>query len=233
MTASAQPRLAAIVPLPFSVAAAALHPVAGQPSLLRIVHGLLDATLEPACVVVAAAEGLAGDVRSLLVETGLAAVGVATADDTASRAQFLTVGLEHIVHQYPSAQYVLVHDVGQPLVSADARDRVIARLTAGDPVVLPALPVTDSVKSVDQDGNVTATVDRSTLRVVQYPRGFAIDRLATLLADAEFDADFDEMQAALGAGAPVTMVGGHGEAFIAELPRDALFVEAVIASRPR
>lgn len=234
MTASAHPRLSAIVPLPVSVAAnpaAAFDPLAGRPTLLRIVQALVDVALEPVCVVVAAADRLVGDVRRLLADAGLGAIGVASAGDAATRPQCLAAGLKHIVNDCVSARYVLVYDIRQPLVSADARDRVIARLTAGDPIVLPALPVTDSVKAVDQHGAVTATVDRSMLRVVQYPRGFAIDRLATLLADA--DAEFDEVHAAIGAAAPVTMVDGDGEAFIADLPGDARFVEAVIASRPR
>ena len=124
---------------------------------------------------------------------------------------------------------MLVHDVRQPLTSDAARDRVIAGLETGGTVVLPALAVTDSVKAVDEHGTVQATLDRSMLQTVQYPRGFALDQLVAVLAAAEDD----EADAALRAHLPVTMVEGDAAAILAELPRDADFVEAVIESRRR
>lgn len=222
------------MPLPIwdNDSAAAFHPLSGQAPLLRIVQVLLGAVADPVCVVVAAAERLVGDVRRLLVDADLASVGVAPVGGPATRAQCLSAGLEHVAAKRISARHVLVHNVRQPLVSADVRDRVIARLADGDPVVLPALPVTDSVKAIDKHGTVTATLDRSTLQVVQYPRGFAVDQLARLLARSTA-ANFDEADAAIRSRAPITLVDGDAEAFIAELPRDAGFVEAVIASRPR
>ena len=100
----------------------------------------------------------------------------------------------------------------------------------GGTVVMPELAVTDSVKAVDAHGSVTATVDRSVLRAVQFPRGFAVDTLAGLLAQRTSD-DFDEIAVAIGAAAPITFVEGDPDAFRAELPRDAEFIEAIIASR--
>ncbi|HEX2284704.1 MAG TPA: 2-C-methyl-D-erythritol 4-phosphate cytidylyltransferase, partial [Mycobacterium sp.] len=79
-------------------------------------------------------------------------------------------------------------------------------------------------------GAVTATLDRSTLRAVQYPRGFAADHLVELLARRTTD-EFDELEDAIRAGVPIAVVEGEPEAFVAELPRDARFVEAIIAGR--
>jgi 2-C-methyl-D-erythritol 4-phosphate cytidylyltransferase len=234
VTASSR-QLSTIVPLPISVAvdpSAAFYPVAGQAPLLRIVRTLLGAVPDPTCVVVAAAERLVADARQLLAEADMASVGVAPVGGPATRAQCLTVGLEHVARQTFSSRHVLIHDIRQPLVSANVRDRVIAHLVGGDPVVLPVVPVTDSVKAVDEHGAVTATLDRSTLQVVQYPRGFAVDHLARLLASFS-EAEFDEADAAIRARAPITTVDGDAEASIVELPRDAGFLEAVIASRPR
>jgi len=107
---------------------------------------------------------------------------------------------------------------------------VIAGMQAGGTIVMPQLAVTDSVKAVDIRGSVTATVDRSVLRAVQFPRGFTIDGLAGLLAQRTSDG-FDEIAVAIGAGAPITFVDGDPDAFRSELPRDAEFIEAVIASR--
>ena len=43
--------------------------------------------------------------------------------------------------------------------------------------------------------------------------------------------EFDELAMAIGAAAPITVVDGDPDAFRADLPRDAEFVEAIIASR--
>jgi 2-C-methyl-D-erythritol 4-phosphate cytidylyltransferase len=96
---------------------------------------------------------------------------------------------------------------------------------------MPALAVTDSVKAVDESGSVTGTLDRSMLRAVQYPRGFTADQLSQLLAGRTSD-EFDELDESLCTGTPITIVDGDSDAFAVELPRDAAFVEAIIACRP-
>jgi 2-C-methyl-D-erythritol 4-phosphate cytidylyltransferase len=95
---------------------------------------------------------------------------------------------------------------------------------------MPALPLTDSVKAVDAVGSVTATLDRSTLQTVQYPRGFTTELLSQLLAHSASD-DFDELSEALAARVAITVVDGDPDAFVVELPTDTTFVEAIIASR--
>ncbi|KUI01760.1 2-C-methyl-D-erythritol 4-phosphate cytidylyltransferase [Mycobacterium sp. IS-3022] len=231
MTASPAQRLSAIVPFPSTDhAAAAFQPLAGHAPLARAVRHCLNAVADPARVVVAVAEHLAGDVRALLTREAMTAVAVAVADASATRAQCLTVGLEHVVSQPFSAPFVLVHDVRQPLTPPDLRDRVIERLVDGTPVVLPVLPVTDSVKVVDEHGAVIASLDRSTLQAVQFPRGFAADHLARLLDESA--GEFDEAVAAIRSAMPITTVDGDAEAVLAELPHDAAFLEALIASHP-
>jgi 2-C-methyl-D-erythritol 4-phosphate cytidylyltransferase len=96
---------------------------------------------------------------------------------------------------------------------------------------MPVLAVTDSVKAVDANGSVTGTLDRSTLRAVQYPRGFAAEHLYRLLAGRTSD-EFDELDESLRTGTPITLVDGDSDAFAVELPRDAAFVEAIITCRP-
>ena len=46
----------------------------------------------------------------------------------------------------------------------------------------PSLPVTDTVKTVDELGSVLSTVDRATLRTVQFPRGFTASALWQLVS---------------------------------------------------
>ena len=217
--------LAAIVPLPVTFvhnAAAVFDPLAGEPPLARVVRTMHGAA------VVAVAEPLLGAVRESLAAHGLSAVGVAVAEDPGSRAQCLAAGLEYLKDE---PRHVLIHDIRRPLAPACLRDRVIGRLQAGSPVVMPVLALTDSVKAVDARGSVTGTLDRSTLRAVQYPRGFTADQLSRLLGQRTSD-EFDELDESLRTGTPITLVDGDSGAFVVELPRDAALVEAIVTCRP-
>jgi 2-C-methyl-D-erythritol 4-phosphate cytidylyltransferase len=217
--------LAAIVPVPGTVAtnkAAVFAPLAGEAPLVRVVRSAVAAG---AAVVVAAAEPLVQYCRENLAAQGLSGITVIPTADAGARAHCLAAGLGCI-----SARFVVVHDIRRPLASVALQTRVVAALRAGSPVVMPALPLTDSVKAVDANGSVTATLDRSTLHSVQYPRGFTAEVLRSLLAHRSSD-EFDELEEALAADAPITVVDGDPDAFVVELPRDRPFIEAIIASR--
>lgn len=214
--------VAAILPLPVTFADSAdavFAPLAGEPPLVRVSRTMLGAA------VVAAADPLVDRVRETLAAHGLSAVGVAAADAPGSRAQCIAAGQRNLKDP---PRHVLIHDIRRPLAPETLRDRVIGTLRAGSVVVMPTLAVTDSVKAVDAHGSVTGTLDRSTLRTVQYPRGFTADQLSRLLAGRVSDV-FDELEEALHAGVPITFVDGDSGAFAVELPRDAALVEAIIA----
>ncbi len=72
---------------------------------------------------------------------------------------------------------VLVHDAARALTPPAVFDRVAAAVSEQVPAVVPGLPVVDTVKSVDDQGLVTATPDRAALRAVQTPQGFRRDVL--------------------------------------------------------
>ncbi|MGY4649517.1 IspD/TarI family cytidylyltransferase [Mycobacterium sp. URHB0021] len=221
----------AIVPLPSAFIgnkAAAFGPVAGQAPLARVLRTMISGLSGPGDAVVAAAGALIDDVRQCLGAHDLSAVGLAVSGDHADRAGCVTSALEYLAGDNVSARWVLLHDLRRPLASPDLSHRVTAALRAGSDVVMPALPVTDSVKAVDARGSVTGTVDRSALRFVQYPRGFAVDQLTALLA-ARAGESFDEFDEAVRAGVPITLVDGDPSAIFAELPRDTAFLEAIIA----
>jgi len=77
----------------------------------------------------------------------------------------------------PSTKYVLVHDAARALATSDLAQRVLNELDSGESAVIPALNVVDTIKEVDRDGYVRNTPDRSVLRAVQTPQGFAVDVL--------------------------------------------------------
>jgi 2-C-methyl-D-erythritol 4-phosphate cytidylyltransferase len=216
--------IAAILPLQATFAentAAVFAPLAGEVPLARVARTMLGTA------VVAVAEPLADAVRETIAAQGLSAIGVVVAENPGSRAQCLVAGLQHL---NDTLGHVLIHDIRRPLAPTRVRGRVIAALRTGSPVVMPVLPVTDSVKAVDARGSVTGTLDRSALLTVQYPRGFAVQQLSRLLAGRTSD-EFDELDESLRTGTPITVVNGDADAFVIELPRDAAFVEAIIACR--
>lgn len=231
MTAFPGQRLAAVVTLPADEhAAASLQPLAGRSPLARVVDDCLEAVADRTAFVVAVGEPLADEVRAALARDALDAVCVEVVGGSASREQCLVAALERVVAEPVSATHVLVYDVRQPLTPSDLSKRVVEGLTRGASVVLPVQPVTDSVKVVDDRGVVTASLDRSTLQTVQYPRGFAAEHLGRLLEDSV--GEFDEAVEAIRSTVPIDTVDGDGEAVAVDLPHDRPFLEAVIAARP-
>jgi 2-C-methyl-D-erythritol 4-phosphate cytidylyltransferase len=216
--------LLGIVPLPVAAHAAAFAAVAGDVALVRTVRALLGGVPMPGVVVVAA-EPLAAGARSCLDSAGLSAVLVLTAEAPGTRRQCLATATEDAGGEPHPVTHVLVHDIGHPLATTDATERVIAGLRAGHPVVVPVLPVTDTFKAVTDGGAVIGTVDRTELRTVQYPRGYERATLRELIVG-----DADEFAAALSAGLSIATVDGDADGFAAELPADAELMDAITSA---
>lgn len=83
----------------------------------------------------------------------------------ATRAGSVRSGLEAVPE---SARYVLVHDGARPLATSELFGRVIGALRDGFDAVVPAVTVTDTLRSVRG-----GSVDRDAVRAVQTPQGFS------------------------------------------------------------
>jgi 2-C-methyl-D-erythritol 4-phosphate cytidylyltransferase len=79
------------------------------------------------------------------------------------------------------ALVVLVHDAARPLVSDEVIERVLAPLSEGWDGVVPALPVRDTIKTVEGDA-VSGTLSREQLIAVQTPQAFLADKLRAAYA---------------------------------------------------
>lgn len=212
--------LSAVLPLSEELdPESACMPIAGQASVVRALGAVLG-RVAASRIVVAVSEPFRAAVTEL-VGSMCVVIPVDPSSDWRAATQ---VGLEHLAVQPLSP--VLLHDWRHPLAPSEVTARVVAELAAGHRVVVPVTAVTDSVKEVDADGAVIATVDRTTLLNVQYPRGFAAATLADLLAR-----DTDPVAAALGAGEPVVTIDGHADAGRFTLPADAALLEAIITCR--
>jgi 2-C-methyl-D-erythritol 4-phosphate cytidylyltransferase/2-C-methyl-D-erythritol 2,4-cyclodiphosphate synthase len=127
----------------------------------------------------------------------------------ATRQASVRAGLEALAPRKPDI--VLIHDAARPFVSAALVSRAIAAAERSG-AAIPALPVTDTIKTVDSQGHVDKTLDRATLRLVQTPQAFKFERLlaAHRRAQAAGREDFtDDAALAEWAGMKVSVFAGE------------------------
>jgi 2-C-methyl-D-erythritol 4-phosphate cytidylyltransferase len=178
----------------------------------------------------------------LVVDDARAALGGAVEDAPADAVSCVTVGRgEGLGAAFTRAlaadpSVVLVHDPARAFAPVAMIHRVVDAVRNGADVVVPVLPVVDTIRVAGTDGQVSALVDRERLRIVQSPQGFAPDVLrrrygssgpsgngsddaaptegATHARAVALHAPpgADEVAAAVAAGATLTTVEGHVDA---------------------
>jgi 2-C-methyl-D-erythritol 4-phosphate cytidylyltransferase len=115
--------------------------------------------------------------------------------------------VSHALAEVPDAALVvLVHDAARPLVSDAVIERVLAPLSEGWDGVVPALPIVDTVKTVDGE-RVTGTPARETLVAVQTPQAFPVPTLRRAYA-GELAGATDCASLVEAAGGRITWVEG-------------------------
>jgi 2-C-methyl-D-erythritol 4-phosphate cytidylyltransferase/2-C-methyl-D-erythritol 2,4-cyclodiphosphate synthase len=127
----------------------------------------------------------------------------------ATRQASVRAGLEALMPHAP--EIVLVHDAARPFVSEALLSRAIDAMRHTD-AAIPALPVTDTVKSVDDQECVTGTIPRAGLRLVQTPQAFSFAALLDAhrrAAAAGLDEFTDDAALAEWAGLGVAVFAGE------------------------
>ena len=232
----------------------ALVEVGGRSLLRRAAQGLADSGVVDHLVVTAPGEHVERFAAEL---AGLAGAGVGirvVAGSSASRQASVALGLKAALESCPRAAVVLVHDAARALTPPETVRRVVAAVRAGHDAVVPALAVTDTVKEVapvgpDGPGAVAAapptaradvevvvgTPDRSRLRAVQTPQGFAVAALvrahelgAARGADEALAAS-DDAGLVETAGGRVVVVEGDPLALKVTTPLDLALAELLAA----
>lgn len=195
----------------------------GKPILEHALIGVFD-SIEPAQVIVVApraklttASGIARRVAGVASDT------VTVVEGGETRQASVAAGLAVLGDD---VEIVLVHDAARALAPGTLFDRVIAAVVDGG--VIPALPVSDTIKRVDASA-VEGTVDRSDLVHVQTPQGFPRRALVDAYAAAsrEFTDDAALFQEA---GGTVTVVEGEARAFKITTPWDLRRAENVLGA---
>ena len=154
-------------------------------------------------VIVVLAQAYAESAPAWLSDVAVVVVGGAT------RTESVQAGLGVV----PSdCRLTLVHDGARPFVMADLISRVIAAAHSGP--VIPVLPVTDTIKRMNEEGWILDTLSRSMLRMAQTPQGFPTDILSAAYDRQEDSPEFtDDALACERLGVRVSTVEGDPHNF--------------------
>ena len=124
---------------------------------------------------------------------------------------------------------VMIHDGVRPLVRASLiRACIAGSRTTG--ACIPALAATDTVKQVDGDGVITATLNRRSIYMAQTPQTFAtgLIRRAHKMAVAKNFTATDDASVAEFADARVCVIPGDPDNIKITHPQDLALAEAVL-----
>ena len=240
----------------------ALVPVGGTSLLRRATAGLIDAGVVSHLVVTAPAddvERFRAELAGLLdgssdgapngigeigetVPTRMSGVGTMVeivSGSPRSRQASVALGLAAALAAVPQADVVIVHDAARALTPPEVTRRVVSAVRAGHEAVVPALPVTDTVKEVEageagEPEPVVGTPQRARLRAVQTPQGFRTDTLvAAHRAGAERAGDealaaSDDAGLVEACGGSVVVVAGDERAMKVTTPMDLALAELLV-----
>jgi len=124
---------------------------------------------------------------------------------------------------------VLVHDGARPLVNIQCITNVIQAATVYQAAVV-AVPVKDTIKTVNDSGTVTGTPERQTLWSIQTPQGFHAPILRRAYERAAQDGYLGTDDASLveRLGVSIKIVVGSYENIKVTTPEDLIIAEALM-----
>jgi len=193
----------------------------GRTLLECAVAGLLESGVVDHVVVAVPADRIGQAAQALGDRVTVVAGG-------AERAESVSLALAGLSLLPAPAEFVLVHDAARALTPPQLIVRVVDALRSGHRAVVPALPLSDTIKAVDANGVVLGTPDRAGLRAVQTPQGFATDLLLRAYERAG-TADFtDDASLVEQLGGQVQVVDGDPLAFKITTQLDLLLAQTVV-----
>jgi 2-C-methyl-D-erythritol 4-phosphate cytidylyltransferase len=202
----------------------ALREIGGKTLLEHSIRAMVAAREVNAVVIAAPQEWLNE------VETILAQLSAANPTSVVIGGRTRTESVRNAAHVLSDADIVLIHDAARPFVPTEVVSRVIGAVQAGASAVVPAVPITDTIKQVDEAGRVIQTIARDELRAAQTPQGFTRTALEQALATRATGAT-DEAALMETLGIPVLVVPGHSESMKITRPFDLVVAEAILRRR--
>ncbi len=196
----------------------------GRTLLERAVAGLIDSGVVDHIAVAVPADRL-DQARQVVGDRATVVAG------GPERTQTVSLALAALIEsaQSHTPDFVLVHDAARPLTPPGLIVRVVEALRAGHAAVVPALPPADTIKAVDANGVVLGTPERSGLRAVQTPQGFATDLLMRAYANSDRAGGFtDDASLVEHIGGKVQVIDGDPLAFKITTQLDLKLAQAIV-----
>jgi len=201
-------------------------PIDGEPVYVHTLRSLRAAM--PACRITMVVSGeylpvIAGECAGHGVPVDAVALGGAT------RWESVRNGLATVAD---GTDYVMVHDCARPFPSPALVSALLDALDAGAQGAVPAVAVTDSLRTVGDAGNPGHAVDRSGLRAVQTPQAFRADllhRAYRLPYSPAFTDDASVMDAA--GFRDIALTEGDPDNIKITNPRDLAVARLILADR--
>ncbi|GBD36806.1 2-C-methyl-D-erythritol 4-phosphate cytidylyltransferase [bacterium HR36] len=161
----------------------------------------------------------------------LAFMNVTVAEGGATRADSVANALQKVKDE---ADYVAVHDAVRPCVTPELIDAVFNAAHQHGAAIL-AIPVSDTLKKVDKNQRIQATLSREGLWLAQTPQVFRKDWLLAAYAQRDkLTSDVtDDAQLVEAAGYPVHIVEGAPTNIKITTKADLILAEAILKSLPK
>ncbi|MFK7768747.1 MAG: 2-C-methyl-D-erythritol 4-phosphate cytidylyltransferase [Mariniblastus sp.] len=131
----------------------------------------------------------------------------------------------------PDCDYVAIHDAARPCINADLIETVF-HASRTNQVVVPAVPVSSTLKRSADGKVVDETVDRTNLYLSQTPQVFERGVLETLFENRGDLQPTDEAQMAELQNVPVTLVPGSALNLKITTREDMRFAKACLDAMP-
>lgn len=197
--------------------------ISGVPILVRTIQQFIDIGNVAEIVLVVHSDE-AERTKQLLQENGMDQIkvvfgGVERQDSVYAGVQALSDAIDT----------VLIHDGARPFVRASLI-RTLIEESEHKQAIIPAIPVKDTIKVVQQDKVITSTPDRRGLWAAQTPQAFSLALIRSALQEALARGwrGTDDASLLEAIGHPVHVIEGETTNIKITTPEDLLFGEALV-----
>ena len=204
-----------------------LAPLGELPVLVHTLYAFQDCDCFDEIIVVTR-EDLLLEVSRLCKEFGLEKVKKVLVGGQ-ERTHSVRNGLREV---NPDAKLIAIHDGARPLVTRKILEKTVLRADI-DGAAAPAVPVTDTIKQVNDNMQTTGTVDRQSLFAVQTPQIFQAGLIKAAVEKAIADGEVltDDCACVERLGMKVTLTEGSRENIKITTPFDLLLGSAILENR--
>ena len=134
------------------------------------------------------------------------------------------------IKQIENKKYLLIHDGARPLVKPNIILKVREALNTNIAAVA-ATRVTDTIKKIDEKGNIISTVNRDELLSVQTPQGFLLESFQNALKGVDITTVTDDCAVMENAGISIYPIIDDKENVKITTKEDIFLAEVILKGR--